>query len=181
MINLVPTYVRTERDFAIRNASMVRYVIFAACLAVCVIAILLIGNLYTQRLISQAENNIAAFTAQSSTLSDIETSAERIERKLQVIEQLFDDQTKFSTLLSDIAQAMPSNSTLTNISLTGEDDAPLTINAQVPTLGDAAILRNALVQSERFSEVDIQTTVFNEDANAVDVVLVAGFTQGSAR
>lgn len=181
MINLVPESMRSEREFAKKNSSMIRYLILAVALSGGIITVLSVSNVYTGKLISQTEANIAAQQNVNGTLKNIAEEAKSVETKLDIIQKLFEGQTKFSSLLSDIAAVMPEGSTITTIGLTEDEKTPLNISVTVSSHEQAAILRNALDQSDRFSDVDIQTISFNNDVKLFDVKIVAAFNEGAAR
>ncbi len=181
MINLIPPQLKQELKFARRNASLVRFLVIAAILAVAVGSGFAGTTYYLNQRTAKVEQDIAAKKSSADSYHTTIAAAKALNDRVSAIKTIQSGQPKFSLLLSDIAKFTLKGTSISSISLTGADNKPVQISAVAANYTAAVSLRDALASSPRISAADIISVVNNSQNNNYTVVIVIGFKPGQAR
>jgi Tfp pilus assembly protein PilN len=179
MINLLPPPVKEQIAFAKLNAVIIRYVQLAVVLIIIFGGAFIGMNMYLSQRVAKSDQEFAGKQSRISTYKDLEATAKTINAQLTAIKSLQDNQPKFSTLLADLAAAMPRGTQITSLTLTGDDKKPVQINATADSYATATGLREALASSPRIAQVDLNSVSQATDGYAV--VLTFTFKPGKAK
>jgi Tfp pilus assembly protein PilN len=167
MINLLPPAQKDAIKFGRINSLLVKYIFVAV---VAVLALLLILA-YGAKNLSAIQNDIKGEVAQNrSDVDELKTyhdQAQQISKQVETLAKLFEQEVKFSELLTSIGQVMPDGSALTQLSLNDDRSLPLNLTATVTNEGTAAVLRKNLEESDIFDKADIiSITALEDDSSA---------------
>lgn len=170
MINLLPPKNRLAIETAKKNTILRRYLELGV-LAVCVLAVLIVGSYYFLELQDRNTQKTLDLNKQKlSQLEPVQDEAKQLSLTINTIAALFSREIDFSTMLTKIGQLMPPNAVLTNLEVSSNTkDSPLNISAQVDTEEKAAVLRNNLEKSDLFDKakiVSIEKITFDETSSA---------------
>ncbi|MEX0919734.1 MAG: PilN domain-containing protein, partial [Candidatus Saccharimonadales bacterium] len=108
---------------------------------------------------------------------DLEEEVISFNQRLNTIKQLFAQQTKFSTLLEDLADTLPNGAYINSIVLTGDANQPVRVTITASSFSQASLLNEALSMSERIESVDIQS--ISESSTGYNVEVVMEFSEGA--
>jgi Tfp pilus assembly protein PilN len=119
MINLLPTEVKQEYAYALRNTALRRWVV------ACALAIVGLGLIATYGLLTMQHSTTTytkqVATAQSSldkqNLAATETQVKDISSSFKLVVKVLSKEVLFSKLLKQIATVIPSNVILTNLNI----------------------------------------------------------------
>jgi Tfp pilus assembly protein PilN len=157
MINLLPDAVKQDVRYAKLNVTVLQYTILIILISISLVAILLFGVSVVSSDEQALQENIEDKQAILTTLQPTIDEAKDLETAINTIGALFEREVSFSELLQDIGSVIPEGASLSSLSLTGNEEEPLLITAEVSTQATAAILRENLEKSDLFSGADIQS------------------------
>lgn len=179
MINLLPPQIKQEVAFAKINARIVRYIRITLVVIIILAGLFAGAQLNLARRIQRAEASARDKDRTIASFHDLEGRAKQLNSQLTTILAISRGQTKFSQLLSDLAKVTLRGTTITNITLTGDDKKPVRITALADSYSSAVSLRDALVASPRVSAADTEnvTTV----PGGFKVEIIVGFKPGQAK
>ncbi|MBI3983674.1 PilN domain-containing protein [Candidatus Microgenomates bacterium] len=181
MINILPTDIKQQLNYAKRNARLVRYLMLGVMLAVLLGALFLSSFWYADRQIGRLRATLDSQRQQRETYQATEDKVKAFQGNLGLIEKLLAEKTVYSQLLKDLAAVLPAGSYINHLTLTGDDTKPLELLVTVSSFNRAAELRNSLIKSPRFVSADIQSISQNEENNLYSVSIVAAFDKGQSR
>lgn len=183
MINLLPDDIKQDINYGKLNVTIVQFAIVIILVSLSLVGLLFFGV----SIVSQDETTLRQITDQEKiSLAQYDESlkkAEDLEKTIITVGKLLDREVSFYGLLQDIGGVIPSEASLTGISLTGNPSEPLRIDAITNSQETAAILRQNLEESDLFSKADIQTIIVgdvdsqNKPIN-YQVRIVVQFAQG---
>jgi Tfp pilus assembly protein PilN len=179
MINLLPPHVKEGIAFAKRNAVGIGYLKLMLILVSVLTACFVGAGIYLDQRIHATSTSYQQKQDQIASYKKVEDEAKIINERVAAIKSIQDSQPRFTTLLSDIAKAMPKNASLTNLTLTGDDKKPIRVTATADSYATAVALRDSLASSPRISGVDIESVSSTKDG--VSASLTISFKPGQAR
>lgn len=180
MINLLPPALKADLVYARRNAVLRWYVLLALATVVLMSALLLGGIWYASRQITDAERGLSSAQSELEAYSETQKEAASLRDTLDAVQELFEKQTDYLAVVRDIERSTIPNAQLQNLTLTGDETKPLSLQYTVPSETAAASLRISLENSERFSFVDIES-ISRVDDGEFAVAYKLAFEAGRAR
>lgn len=179
MINLIPSEMKVQLEFAKKNTGVLGYMLkCGGALGAVLIIFLLTGVVIAIRLES-AKSQLQIKQAEIDSLAVVEPKAKEIAGRLSLISKAEADQAKFSLLLADIAKVMPKGASLSSITLTGEAAKPVRIQISADSYESAVAFRDGIVTSPRISGADIET--ISGSASPFNATIVVAFKPGAAK
>jgi Tfp pilus assembly protein PilN len=182
VINLMPPDMKEQIRYAKMNRLVLKYV------WVTIVVVGVLGGIFggAYYLIQQQTNAVAAdvaskeqdINAQSSALLP---KAQDASQRLNAIKYVQDTQTRFSLLIADLVKVIPQGVKLDGISLTGNDQAPVTLQVSAEKYDDILALRNSLVVSPRISAADIVNITSPGSGAPWGGTLAIGFKPGQSK
>jgi len=164
MINLLPYNLRNERKYGRLNQALIGNILVLAATAAC-LAVILIAN---AKKLSTAENElqskIQVNEQRIKELKNNSANTDAIAKKLSEVNQLYEQNVRFSELIPDIGNLLPSGTRLNGLSLDGlGNSTPLSLDVDLASPELAAVLTTNLIESDLFVAADI-TTISARDA-----------------
>lgn len=157
MINLLPPQIKEQTSYAKRNAKLVRRIKLAIFMIILLGGALGGGYVLLTRKVGQANQDLSAKQQQVAGFKDLEQKVDGVNDRVAVIKKLQGNQPHFSTLLSNIAKAMPPKSVITTIELSSDPTRNVTMNAFADDYPSAVGLRDALAAMPGVAGADIQS------------------------
>ena len=161
----MPPEIKRDIHFARMNTSLVQYGFIAIIVVVLVAAIMLFGFTIAQDDESALKDSIALKQQDLSELITVEENASKLSKKIDIVGKLLEREVEFSEVLQEIGSILPRGAVLTSLKLTNDSTEPLRLAALVDSKNSAAILRQNIEDSARFSGADIESLVENLDEN----------------
>lgn len=165
MINLLSPHDKRELRAARRNIILRRYTILVA-LTLLAIGAIFSGGIYiatTKRM--AAERELESDRSQASEYQETRETAERFEANLNIARRILADEITYSTLITDIAQALPDNAILTDLTLNPEVlGTSSTLSAMTVNYEAALNLQERLEESPLFSDVSLISVSLGDDS-----------------
>jgi Tfp pilus assembly protein PilN len=180
MINLLPSSIKEQKRYAGYNRLVLRYLRLLAVVAV------LLGGVFGASIyfLDQQAKVISADVAEKQRQIDAYAAdvkqAKDVADRLTAIKSVQASQTKFSKLLTDLANTVPGGVSIDSITLTGDDKKPVRIAITGSTYESMLSFREALAGSARISGVDLEN-VNQTGAGSYQSSVVMGFKPGQAR
>lgn len=166
MINLLSPEDKRQLRAARINVLLLRYTLLIGFTLVAVAAIFGVGLFIALQEQVAAERDLNIDHQQTAQYQEVREEAERFENNLNIASRILADEITYSTLLVDIAKALPGNVVLTNLTLNPEIlNEPTTLEARTVSYEAALTLQTELEESPLFSAVDIQNIATTGDAN----------------
>jgi Tfp pilus assembly protein PilN len=100
--------------------------------------------------------------------------------RLAAIKFVQSSQTRFSSLVADIAKVVPQGVSINSMTLTGDDKAAVRIAVTAQTYSQALAFRNALITSPRIAGADLESIAASAGGGYSTSVVVA-FKPGMAK
>lgn len=180
MINLLPPEIKEQVRFSKRNVVLRRYAILTTFVAAVLLGTLLGAHVFADRQIANLEDGLEEKRMELVEYEELESQVGSLDSRLNTISRLYDQQTRFSALLEDLADVLPDGAFINSIVLTGEADQPVQITVSTASFTQAGTINGALSSSERIESVDIQSINASEGGRySVNVVLA--FSEDGAR
>lgn len=181
MINLMPPDMKEQIKFAKFNRVLVRYlqlvvVVSLALGAVFGGAIYWIGQQTTVATADAADKQATITQLNKEFVPQAKAAAGR----LNAIKFVQSSQTHFSQVIADIAKVIPNGVTIDTLTLTGQDNVPVTVAITADSYNDALAFRNALITSPRIAGADLESITTN-DSKLYQANVVIAFKPGEAR
>lgn len=180
MINLLPRDLARQLAFAKANAKLLHYVQLATLVSLVLAGIFAGTIFYMMQQAATVERSLAEAEAEIKKYAGFEKEAMGIAERLEAIKMLEADQTRFSLLLSDLAQALPRSVALKGITLTGDHTKPVRITITAPTYETAVAARNPITQSPRIAAADLES-VGAATTGGYEATVTIAFKPGQAR
>ncbi len=180
MINLLPPTLKEELQYAKYNRVAVRY------LQLLVVVAMVLGAVFGASLyfLTQQANKLAAdVNSKQQTIASYAPAVAKAKAaadRLNAIKAIQASQTRFSTLLSDLAKVLPNGVAIDSITLTGDDTKPVRISVTGSTYDMMLAFRDALAQSPRISGVDLEN-ITQSGPGIFTASVVIGFKPGEAK
>jgi Tfp pilus assembly protein PilN len=179
MINLLPTDLKEQIHYAKLNRLAIRYLKLVVVVIVILGAIFVSAIFYLNLQASQVAKDVSAKTVQIAATAGFQKQAKDASIRLAAIKSIQTSQTRFSTLLDDLAKVLPTGVSMNAIILTGSDATPVKLNVTGNTYDSILALREALVTSPRISGADLENITQSGTGYTASVVI--GFKPGQAR
>lgn len=181
MINLLPPEIKEQVRFSKFNVVLRRYAILTLAASLALIGTIWATQMYASTQISELETNLTERRSELTDYQQLENRVSALDSRLNTISRLYDQQTRFSALLEDLAAVLPSGAFINSIVLTGEADQPVQISISTSSFAQAGTINAALSSSERIESVDIQSITAAGDTGRYSVNVVLAFSEGGAR
>lgn len=181
MINLVPPAFKSELAYSRRNALLIRYLKLLILLILVLAAMLYGGRWYLSQQTQVVEDRVAQKQASIAAYKDVEAKGVALNKRLTSIAAIQKSQAKFSVLLSDLAQNMPQGTSISTITLTGDDKKPVRLTVRAIDYKTALAFRDSIIKSKRISAADIEDIKKNPESNVYNVTVTFSFNPGQAR
>lgn len=181
MISLLPSDQKEQIRFSKLNRLALGYVRVLLAMVV-VLGVIFVGSIYYLRQqTASVKTDVAEKTALIAALNKSFTpKAKDASDRLAAIKYVQTSQTHFSAVVADIAKVVPQGVSIDNMTLTGDDKAPVRINVTASSYAGALALRNALITSPRIANADLETISSNNGSTFQTSVVVA-FKPGQAK
>ncbi len=170
MINLLPPTIKQEIIYSKRNKVLLRYTYISVGVMLVLAGALVGARFALNQQISAADKRLADKQITIDSRKSLEADAKKLNARLTSIQTIQKNQAKFSVLLSDLAQYMPTGTAISSISLTGEDKKPVKLTVTAVDYKTALGFRDSIAKSKRISAADI------EDIRGVPVGLKSTYT-----
>lgn len=165
MISLLPNDLREAIRFAKLNTAMVQYGIISIVVVVLVAGVMLFGFNIASDDEQALRDSIAQKEIDLKSLVQTEQDAASLADQIDTVGKLLEREVRFSDVLQEIGSILPKGSVLTSLRLANDIEEPLQVSAKVEDKETAAILRQNIEDSERFSSADIESITINLDSN----------------
>lgn len=165
MINLLPTDIRTSIHYARLNTALVQYGVIVFVLVLLVAGVMLFGFNIAQSDENALRDSISQKENELSSLLDVEEEAQGLAKKIDTVDELLQREVRFSEVMQEIGSILPQGSVLTSLRLANNTEEPLQLSALVSDKQTAAVLRQNIEDSDRFSVADIESIIVNLDEN----------------
>jgi Tfp pilus assembly protein PilN len=179
MINLLPSSVKEQMQFARYNRLALRY------LRVCIAVVVVLAAVFSASIFfldQQATTVAHDITEKQKQIDgyapDVKAAKEAADR-LAAIKGIQTSQTRFSLLLDDIAKVLPKGVSIDSITLTGDDKKPVRISVTGGSYDSMLAFREAMASSSRISGVDLEN--ITQAGSIFQSSVVIGFKPGQAR
>lgn len=158
MINLMPDDTKKELRAARVNVMLSRY-IFVLILAGLFLALVLFGSFY---LLNQSRESSLQLIQTNGVKADVYSSTkaqvDELSGSLNGARTILDQEVRYSNVLINFAQLMPSGTVIGEITLdTNSFGAPFTVAVYARTTNDAVALQDRFQSSNLFSDVSFQS------------------------
>ncbi len=180
MINLLPPSVKEQTAYAKRNTVVVHYLWLVSILVVLLGVSFGSTYIYLNQRVSGIDNELASKQSIIDSYKPTQKSAKALNERVAAIKAIQASQPRFSQLLDDIAKFTLKGTSITSLSLTGEDNKPVMISATAESYNEAVSLRDALANSPRISGADTQD-ITNQSDGTYHTNIIIGFKPGMAR
>lgn len=184
MINLMPPDLKEQ----IRFAKMNRVALTYARVAVAVVVAL--GGIFAWSLVQvqqQTKDKSAAVAEKLKEVNSLKAQvlpkAQDASDRLSAVKYVQSTHTRFSLLISDIANVIPDGVVLDQLSLTGNEKMPVQVSISAKQYDQVLAFRNAIVTSPRISAADIVTITAGGATKNYNfkATVIIGFKPGEAR
>jgi Tfp pilus assembly protein PilN len=169
MINLLPPNIKQNYTYAHRNAILVKWAWAFVCGLGGLILITLLGVLYMNQSISNYSSQVAQGQTSLATqhIVDTQKQVNDISNSLNLVVKVLGSEVLFSKLLSQIATIIPTNASLTNLSIAKVQGA-LDLTAVTTDYNAATQLQINLQDpaNKIFSRADIQSITCGNSNNS---------------
>jgi hypothetical protein len=177
MINLLPDETKKLIRAARTNTALVRYVIFTGFAVVflalaCMTSYLILDNSKTS-----AENAVTNIKTKNSSYSPVTKQANELIANLAIAKSILDQQISYSTIIAEIAAALPPGVVLESpLTLTNDTiGTPMALKAHARTSSDETTLKENFQRSPLFSGYSLQSLT-NNLAGSTDYPLLINFS-----
>lgn len=179
MINLLPPALKDQVRYAKLNRLMLRY-LRSLILIMLIIAGIFIGTIFYLNLqATAAQQDVTEKQTEIAATAKFQASARDISDRLAAIKFVQASQTRFSTLLDDLAKVLPKGVSIDSITLTGSDKQPVRITVAASSYDQILSFREAFALSPRISGVDLEN--ISQSGTTFQAAVVIGFKPGQAK
>lgn len=178
MINLLPPEVKQDSSYAKRNKILLHYIWLL------VFVMILLGlefggaEVYLAKQRHNYNDQIAAKSQSMNDFNGLEANATAANTRLSAFKQLLAQQTRFSSLLTDLANHTPKGVFINSITLTGVTTTAVQISGTANSYESAASLRDALATSPRIKAASLNT-ISNPATGVYAVDVTVAFSPGA--
>ena len=180
MINLLPPETKEQIYFSKVNVVLRRFAVLAAVISLALVGTLWATHTYADQQIADLEEEIEERHQELAEYEELRQRIVSFDSRLNTIDRLYSQQTRFSALLEDLAAVLPTGAYINNITLTGDSDQPIQITISTQSFDQAGTIGGALSSSERIESVDIQS-ITSATGGRYSVTVVLAFSEGGAR
>lgn len=181
MINLLPPAIKQELMYSRYNAVIIRYLKLVVAIFLILAGALFGGRWYLNEQISATEASIKTKQDQIASYKELETKALKLNQRITSIQAIQKSQSKFSILLADLAQNMPQGTSISSISLTGDDKKPVRLTVKAVDYKTALGFRDSISKSKRISAADIDDIKKDSESNLYTLTMTFAFSPGQAK
>lgn len=181
MINLLPPVFKSELRYSRYNALLIRYLKLVILVALSLAAMLYGGRWYLSQQTQAVEQRIAEKQKTIAEYKETETKGSALNQRLASIQTIQKSQSKFSVLLSDLAEYMPQGTSISTITLTGDDKKPVRLTIKAADYKTALAFRDSITKSSRVSAADIEDIKKDPESNVFNLTVTFSFNPGQAR
>ncbi len=174
MINLLPPDIKKQTSAARTNLLLLRYTILLLGAVAFLLAAIGLVYVYLGNAKSTAEETIADNIARAGDYGSVETDANAFRQNLANAKQILDSDIKYTKVILEIANVLPSGIVLDTLSLDSQTfGTPTTLAANARDYATVLRLKDSLQASSIFSNVSIQTI---SDGGSGDYPLTVTFS-----
>jgi Tfp pilus assembly protein PilN len=182
MINLLPPQIKQEMRYSRFNATLIGYVKIIATVCLLLAGALLGGRYYLNQKIEAANAHVKDAEKQITDYKPLRDKATQLSSRVNSIITVQKSQARFSELLNDLGEFMPQGTSISSITLTGDDTKPVRLVVAAVDYKTALSFRDNITRSKRISAADIEQISKQTSGKAAYVVTVTFiFNPGSAR
>lgn len=181
MINLLPPAIKEEIKYSKYNAIIIRYLKLVVFVCALLAGILLSGRWYLNQQITATEASIKGKEEQIAKYKELETKAQKLNQRINSIQAIQKSQSKFSVLLADLAQNMPQGTSISSISLTGDDKKPVRLTVKAVDYKTALGFRDSITKSKRIGAADIDDIKKDPESSLYTLTMTFSFNPGQAK
>lgn len=175
MLNVLPPELKQQIKYARRNVTARRYILIILLIMVVTGNVLVVSHWYADQQIADYEATLQEKNEEMEQYAQLEESVKELNDQIGTMDTLLQQKSRFSVLLTDLAQVLPQNSYLNGLSLTEKVDKPLQLTITSPSKDQAVRVREALLQSPRIDSADIQSISETTEGSEVNVDIVIAF------
>lgn len=181
MINLLPPDIKEQIHYSKRNGATINYLIILTLGFIISGGLIGYSYLSLDKSLSKAKLDLASKQAKVAEFKDLEANAKQVNARISAIKSISAGQSRFSSILDDLARYTPKSVIISSITLTGDDKKPVRIVATGDSYASIASLRDALATVPRISGVDIENITYSENDKIYNSSVVIGFLPGKAK
>ena len=188
MINLLSDERKAEIRAARTNVIIVRYTGIIAMAIVFILSTLYVSYTVLQNTMASAETQISANDVKADIYSETKQQVDTLSAKLAEAKTILDQEIRYSRVLVNIGQQMPSGTVLGDVTLSAASfsGTPVELKAYAKSTTEAGELKTRFQASPLFSQVNLLSTDENAgiDGYPVSVSMTvvfnrAGLTSGT--
>lgn len=166
MINLLPVETKKELRAARTNTVLIRYLIFIGFS----IAFLTLASIVSYWFLTGIEDNNKKAVSDQKTVQTAYESAQKqldvMTNDIAIASNIIDQQTNFSSIITDLAATIPSGVVIDSLKLNNSDiGKPITISGKAISEDAVNTLRNNLSGSQNYSSPSVQSVSDSRDSN----------------
>lgn len=160
VINLLSNEKKRDIKAARANVALARYCVALVLLGVLVVTAYGVGFWLVDQEERAIDEKLATQSEKTKAFTQIEASAEKFRKDLKVAKAILSQETSYSTFLMTLAGDLPTETILTNISLSRDapvsaKDPGITVSARASSYEKVLQLKDSLEKSDLFMDVNI--------------------------
>jgi Tfp pilus assembly protein PilN len=179
VINLLPPEIKTQINYAQRNARLLGILARVALAFTAMVTLLIAGHFWLAGRTARANQELQAAQARVKRSSDILGLAAEANARLVAAVGIRHNQNHFAALTRDLAAVLPPGCSLASLQLAGDDKKPLRLAVSAPSYQVAAGVRDALMTSPRLAAADLESISGDKTKFIVNVNIL--FKPGQAK
>lgn len=155
MINLMPPLLREQLAYSKRNSSLISYWKLIILIFGIAAALLVITSLYLRANYNRTVNEFKEKQTKIDSYKSLEAKANNLEKQLTDIKKIQTNQIYYSTFFQELANLIPRDAHLINLSLTNEINKPAKLSIIADSYESIGAFRNSLANFPSVKGVDI--------------------------
>lgn len=171
MINLMSPTQKHDIRTARMNVTLLHYCIMFGVLAVVIASIYGIGFWLVMQDKSVIQEKLDSQSAQSKTYAAVEQEAETFRKNLTVAKRILDNETRYSSFLTTLANDLPRGTLLTSFSIgdaaTAATSKGMTLDARATSYAKVLEMKKSLEDSTLFENVSIENASRPDDVSVL--------------
>lgn len=182
MINLLADVRKNEIKAARANVILARYAVIALLALAFLAGALYVSHSVLKVTMKNAEDIIAANDVKADVYSGTKERVDALSAKLSEAKTVLDQESRYSTVLVKLGQAMPKGAVLGEAIFKSENfnGTPAEITAYTRSTGEATLLQSQLQNSGVFSQVSLKGTEATGGIEGYPVVVTMSVTLNRA-
>ncbi len=174
MINLLPPDVKKSIRFARLNVTLFQYCVLVLLTGASLSAMFFLGTRLLSSSKSDLESSIQANQLRVSELELINSEAKQLANDINTINILLQQEIKFSDLVIEIGAIMPPGASLSNLNLTKDKQAPLSLEVITESPDTVGVVQENIAESELFRGAEILNVTASNSKNTASGQIFTG-------